>query len=145
MSRARNTSPAGKVRDCAQRAKSRFSSAVSSSKFRLSVIPHLTVETCFRYHWDNLLVRTEKPCWRRTSLHLRMPRRESRQEKAGKKAIEMVRRVEVEFATQPEPMSTQRRSHVLGTRSNAVYVVGESHLDPTSRNAMHAHRSGEPL
>src|SRR5579864_6299740 len=56
MSRARNTSPAGKVRDCAQRSKSRLSSAVSSSKFRLSVIPHLTVETCFRYHWDNLLV-----------------------------------------------------------------------------------------
>src|SRR5579864_3796714 len=56
MSRARNTSPAGRVRDCAQRSKSRFSSAVSSSKFRLSVIPHLTVETCFRYHWDNLLV-----------------------------------------------------------------------------------------
>src|SRR5579864_9631809 len=64
MSRARNTSPAGRVRDCAQRSKSRFSSAVSSSKFRLSVILHLTVETCFRYHWDNLLVDTFPPAKR---------------------------------------------------------------------------------
>jgi hypothetical protein len=39
MSRARNTSPAGRVRECAQRCKSSLCSGISLSKFRLSVMP----------------------------------------------------------------------------------------------------------
>jgi hypothetical protein len=38
MSRARNTSPAGRVRDCAQRCKSSRCSDISLSKLRLSVM-----------------------------------------------------------------------------------------------------------
>src|ERR1700758_5557936 len=55
ISRARNTSPAGRVRDCAQRCKSSLCSGLSFSKHRLSDIPYWTVETCFRYRWDTLL------------------------------------------------------------------------------------------
>jgi hypothetical protein len=40
MSRARNTSPTGKVRDWAHRSNSRFSSEVKVSKFRLSIMPY---------------------------------------------------------------------------------------------------------
>jgi len=56
ISRARNTSPAGKVRDCAHCSSSRCSSAVSLNKFRLSVMSHRRSKRAFVITGTLLLV-----------------------------------------------------------------------------------------
>ena len=57
MIRARNTSPAGSVRDCAHRVSSVLSSAVTSSNFRYCPTSLRRIEDVFSYDRDSLLER----------------------------------------------------------------------------------------